>query len=82
MSDRSVGQVRGVLAERIIVSTELDPFLSLRAASAYTGLSVRTLRTYLEMPPDEALPCYRLPGKILIRRSELNNKGLFRVTCK
>jgi hypothetical protein len=72
MNDRGVGQVRGVLAERIIVSTALDPFLSLRAASDYTGLSARTLRSYLEMPPDEALPCYRLPGKILIRRSELD----------
>jgi helix-turn-helix protein len=67
-----VGQVRGVLAEQVIVSTPLDPFLSLKALAAYSGLSVRTLRTYLELAPDEALPCYRLPGKILVRRSEFD----------
>jgi len=69
---RLVGQVRGVLAERVVVSVPLDPFLSLRALAGYSGLSVRTLRTLLELPPDEALPCYRLPGKILVRRSEFD----------
>lgn len=70
MSER-VAQVRGVLAERVVVSTALDPFLSLRALAAYSGIGARTLRQYLELPPDEALPCYRLPGggKILVRRS-------------
>jgi helix-turn-helix protein len=68
----AVGQVRGVVAERVIVSTTLDPFLSLRALAGYAGISVRTLRTYVELPPDEALPCYRLPGKILVRRSEFD----------
>jgi excisionase family DNA binding protein len=72
VNDRAIGQVRGVLAESVVLSTALDPFLSMKAASEYTGLSVRTLRTYLEMAPDEALPCYRLPGKILVRRSELD----------
>ena len=67
-----IGQVRGVLAERVVVSTPLDPFLSLRALAAYSGLGVRTLRTYMELAPDEALPCYRLPGKILVRRSEFD----------
>src|SRR5262245_28970628 len=70
MSER-MAQVRGVLAERVVVSTALDPFLSLRALSSYSGIGVRTLRQYLELPPDAALPCYRLPGggKILVRRS-------------
>jgi hypothetical protein len=68
----AVGQVRGVLAERVVVSAPLDPFLSLRALAAYSDLSPRTLRTFLELPPDEALPCYRLPGKILVRRSEFD----------
>jgi excisionase family DNA binding protein len=70
-----VGQVRGVLAERVVVSTNLDPFLSVAAAANYLDLSSRTIRGYLEMPPDEALPCYRLPGggKIVIRRSELDH---------
>lgn len=68
----AVGQVRGVLAERVVLSTTLDPFFSLTAAAAYAGVSVRTLRTFIGMPPDQALPCYRLPGKILLRRSELD----------
>jgi hypothetical protein len=69
MAAERVAQVRGVLAERVIFSTPLDPFLSLRALAAYSSLSPRTLRQYIELPPDRALPCYRLPGKILVRRS-------------
>jgi helix-turn-helix protein len=64
--------VRGVIAERVVVSTSLDPFLSLRALAAYSGLSVRTLRAMIERAPSEALPCYRLPGKVLIRRSDFD----------
>lgn len=70
MSER-VAQVRGVLAERMVVSSALDPFLSLRALAAYSSLSVRTLRghvTDLAHP----LPCYRLGAKILVRRSEFD----------
>lgn len=63
---------RGVVAQHVIVSTVLDPFLSLKALASYSGLSVRTLRHYIELPPDEALPCYRVGGKILVRRSELD----------
>ena len=67
----AVAQVRGVLAERVVISTPLDPFLSLRAAASYSGLSVRKLRDCLgdSMHP---LPHYRVGGKILIRVSELN----------
>jgi hypothetical protein len=67
-----VGQVRGVLAERVVVSTQLDPFLDLRALSAYSSLSVRKLRDLLE---DNAhpIPSYRPCGKILVRRSEFDN---------
>jgi hypothetical protein len=65
----AIGQVRGVLAERVIVSTELDPFLPLKALAAYSGLSVRTLRTLLAAPA-HPLPCYRIGGKLLVRRSE------------
>jgi hypothetical protein len=71
MAER-VGQVRGVLAERIVVSIPLDPFLSLRTLATYSGLSTRTLRRFVELPLDEALPCYRLPGKVLVRRSEFD----------
>jgi hypothetical protein len=65
----TVGLVRGVVAERVVVSIPLDPFLSLRALAGYSGLSVRTLRAYLDLPPHAALPCYRVGGKILVRRS-------------
>jgi hypothetical protein len=64
-------QVRGVLAERVIVSTLLDPFLTLKALAAYSGISVSKLRAYLD-DPVRPLPCYRLPGKILVRRSDFD----------
>ena len=66
-----VAQVRGVLAERVIMSTQLDPFLSLRTLAGYSGLSVRKLRDCLEHP-QHPLPCYRIGGKILVRRSEFD----------
>jgi hypothetical protein len=68
---RELTHVRGILAERIVVSTELDPFLSLKALASYSGLSVRTLRSHLEDIADP-LPCYRVRGKILVRRSEFD----------
>lgn len=64
-------QVRGVLAERVIVSTTLDPFLSLRALASYSALSIRKLRDLLD-DPVRPLPCYRIGGKILVRRSEFD----------
>jgi hypothetical protein len=66
------GLVRGVVAERVVISTSLDPLMDLKALAGYSSLSVRTLRTYLELPPDEALACYRLPGKVLVRRSHFD----------
>jgi hypothetical protein len=64
-------QVRGFVAERIVVSTLVDPYLSLRALADYAGLSVKTLRKHIDADPDNALPCYRVGGgKILVRRSE------------
>jgi hypothetical protein len=68
---QAVGQVRGVLAERVAVSVLLDPFLSLRALAGYSGLSVRKLRDYLDDPANP-LPCYQVGGKILVRRSEFD----------
>jgi hypothetical protein len=64
-----LAQVRGVLADQVVVSIPLDPYLSLRALAGYSGLSIRTLRAYLNLPPDQALPCYRVRTKILVRRS-------------
>jgi hypothetical protein len=68
----AVGQVRGVLAERVVVSTPLDPFLSLRALAGYSGLSIRKLRDFLEQP-QHPLPCYRVGGKILVRCGEFDS---------
>jgi excisionase family DNA binding protein len=68
---REPTQVRGVLAERVIVSTPLDPFLSLKALASYSGLSVRKLRDLL-VDPTRLLPHYRVGGKILVRRSEFD----------
>ena len=56
---------------RVLVGIHLDPFLSLRALSGYCGLSVRTLRGYLDHP-NRPLPCYRVGGKLLVRRSEFD----------
>jgi len=66
-----IAQVRGVLAERVVVSTPLDPFLPLRALASYSGLSVRKLRDYLD-DAGHPLPCYRVGGKIVVRRSEFD----------
>jgi excisionase family DNA binding protein len=64
--------VRFLVSERVVITTQLDPFLPLRALATYAGLSVRTLRQYLDLPPDQALPCYRVGGKILVRRSQFD----------
>lgn len=63
--------VRGILAERIVVSTPLDPFFPLRALATYSGLAVRTLRMHLD-DAGHPLPHYRVGGKILVRRSEFD----------
>jgi len=46
-------------------------YLALRALSAYSGLSVRTLRGYLA-DRVRPLPHYRVGGKILISRAEFD----------
>ena len=66
-----VVQVRGTLADRIVVSMPLDPFLSLRALATYSNLSVRKLRNCLD-DAAHPLPCYRVDGKIVVRRSEFD----------
>jgi predicted DNA-binding transcriptional regulator AlpA len=69
VKDQPIAQVRGVLAERVIISTPLDPFLPLEALASYSGLSRRKLWDYLT-DPAHPLPCYRIGGKIVVRRSE------------
>jgi len=48
-----------------------DRYMRLKGLSAYSGLSVRTLRTLLTHPVTP-LPHYRLGGSILIRKSEFD----------
>lgn len=57
--------------ERVEARVILDPYLSLAGLAGYSGLSVRKLRAHLAdvMHP---LPCYRVGGKILVRRSEFD----------
>lgn len=46
-----------------------DAYLPLSALSAYSGLSVRTLRGRLH-DPEGPLPHFRIGGKILVRKSD------------
>jgi hypothetical protein len=70
-STHAVGQVRGVLAERVIISTMLDPFFALKTLVAYSGIGLRKLYEYLA-DADHPLPHYRVGGKIVVRRSEFD----------
>ena len=70
-SGEPMAQVRGVLAEQVVFSSTLDPFLSLRALANYSCVSVRKLRELLE-DSVHPLPHYRLGAKILVRRSEFD----------
>ena len=69
---RQVGLVRGVLAERVIISTPLDPYLDLRALIGYSGFRRSTLLGFIDK--DNPLPHYRvaLTGKIVCRVSEFD----------
>lgn len=51
---------------------ESDGYLPLKALAAYSGLSVRTLRTYMGHP-SRPLPHYRVGGKVLVKRSEFDD---------
>jgi hypothetical protein len=49
-----------------------DAYLSVtRGLPEYSGLSERTLRGYLTHP-SHPLPCYRIGGKVLVRRSDFD----------
>ncbi len=64
-------QVRGILPERIVLSTTLDPYLPLKALAAYSGMSKRFLQDRLT-DPVRPLPHYRFGGKITVRRSDFD----------
>ena len=60
-----------MVPERVVVNVPLDPYLPLAALAGYSGLSVRKLREFL-IDPTRPLPCYRVGGKLLVRRSEFD----------
>lgn len=60
------------MAEKVVVSTVLAPYLSLRALADYAGLSVRTLRTHIA-DTEHPLPCYRIGGKLLVKQDEYDD---------
>jgi hypothetical protein len=64
-------QPRLVALEGVEVATALDPYLSLRSLAAYSGCSIRWLRDRL-VDASHPLPCYRVEGKVLVRRSEFD----------
>jgi hypothetical protein len=57
--------------DRLTATVPWDPFLPLKALVSYSGLSVHKLRQYLD-DPAHPMPCYRVGGKILVRRSEFD----------
>jgi hypothetical protein len=58
--------------ERVTVTVPLDPFMSLKALSAYSSLSVRKLRQLIDRDPADALPACRVDDRVLVRRSEFD----------
>ena len=67
----SVDRPRLVVVDNLELSTRLDPYLSLRALATYSGCSIRWLRDRL-VDSVHPLPCYRVEGKILVRRSDFD----------
>jgi len=47
-----------------------DQYLDLRGLSLYSALAVSTLREYLKRG---TLPHYKLPGKIIVKKSEFDS---------
>jgi len=67
----SPARITNPVIERVEARVILDPYLSLAGLAGYSGLSVRKLRAHLA-DVVHPLPCYRVGGKILVRRSEFD----------
>ena len=77
---RGQGDQTGALrpVQAVVVRVDLDPYLSLSGLAGYSGLSARTLRSFLRHP-SHPLPHYRLGAaggingkrgaKVLVKRS-------------
>ena len=48
----------------------IDRYFDLRGLSAYSSMKVPTLRDYIKAG---GLPCFKLKGKILVKRSEFDS---------
>ncbi len=57
--------------EAVNITTDMDPYLSLKGLAGYASLSRRTLQDLINAPRDP-LPSYRVGGKILIRKSDFD----------
>jgi hypothetical protein len=66
-------QVTGFI-DRVTMPVPAPEFLTLRALSQLTGVGIKVLRSYLTLPGNQALPCYRLPGgkTIVVKRSDFD----------
>ncbi len=53
------------------MTTDLDPYFSLRGLAGYSSLSRRTLQDLVN-DTDDPLPSYRIGTKILVKRSEFD----------
>src|SRR5258706_4554518 len=62
---------RRTAPESAALDRAASEYLPLRALAAYSGLSVRTLRRHL-VDRVRPLPCYRIGGKVLVRRSDID----------
>lgn len=56
------------IAETVIILK--DEFFDLRGLSAYSAMGVPTLRDYIR---NDKLPCFKVRGKILIKKSEFDS---------
>jgi Helix-turn-helix domain len=54
------------------VTVPCDEYFTLHELARYCKLSPRQLRNYLNLPPGQALPCYRPGRRVLVRRTEFD----------
>lgn len=69
------GRPQLAVVEALHLTTPLDPYLSITALAAYSGLSRRKLRELLK-DPVRPLPHYRIGAKILVKRGEYDGWAL------
>jgi excisionase family DNA binding protein len=61
------------IGEGYAFSGESPPgYLSVRDAARYRSLSVRTIRAMLARATSDAVPCWRVGRRVLIKKSELD----------